>query len=472
MKKEESSLSQFFKPFIDRIKEILSNPKSEGVEKKYSEEECNKDLDLLKSAFDKDLIDFDEYVEKKTLIKAQYSEINSKKQSYADAIIRNDKGEILLLRRSITDTFHPDCWSLPGGKIEKGEKPELAVVREVKEETNLNVDNATLLLTKEIEGGSIFYFLCEVKDLSTIILDNDEHISSIFVEQGDQNWGSLNMILDLKTTLDSLYKNIHGLEVDFDLFPLFGKDKSRYSNIIEEIANIHPIAKDIFILNLFVNDEIGVDDYVDYVEKAHKDNSKDDLTQLKGKDNKGVQVVKWVTKSELKQLAKHAKNSSHKDLEATIKESAHPQLREHAHAEIKRREAEEKVKEEKEGYEAHEYHGKDFKYSSKDNKHVDEDGNEADPAKLYQYYDQRHKEQDNQLKQLSTDLEGSTKQKQALGNKLKTAYYQKINKTRFAGDEESCYKTAMTKLEKMGMTEVDIEPEKVKKIINKRISKK
>jgi mutator protein MutT len=469
MSNKITSLSQLFKPFTDRIKEILSNSKTKGAEKKYSTEEYEKDLEIVKSAFDHDLIDLDEYIEKKTLIKAQYSEINSKKQSYADAIIRNDKGEILLLRRSITDTFHPDCWSLPGGKIEKDEAPELAVVREVKEETNLDVNSATLLLTKEIENGSIFYFLCEVKDLSTIILDNDEHISYIFIEQGSGDWDSLNMILDLKTTLDSLYKNIHGLEVDFDLFPLFGKDKSRYSNIIEEIANIHPIAKDIFMLNLFVNDEMGVDDYVDYVEKAHRDNSKDDLTQLKGKDNKGVQVVKWVTKSELKRLAKHAKNSSHKDLEATIKESAHPQLREHAHAEIKRREAEEKIKEEKEGYEAHEYHGKDFKYSAKDNKHIDEEGNEADPAKLYQYYDQRHKEQDNKLKQLNTDLEGSVKQKQALGNKLKKAYYQKINKTRFAGDEESCYKTAMAKLEKMGMTEVDIEPERVRKIINKKI---
>lgn len=465
--KNTTSLSDFFKPFIDRIREIMSSPKSQGVDNKYTQDELSRDIDLVKSTFDQGLIDLEEYNEKMNLFKSKYEKVNNSKQDYADAIITTSDGKILLLRRAITDTFEPDTWSLPGGKIEKGESPAEAVVREVKEETNIDIISPVLILKKEIKNGSIYYFNCTLKtedELSKLILDNEEHINQGLYSK--EQWLEMNLILDLKSTL----KNIL-VEDDnkYDLIPRFGSDKSKYSNIIEEIANIHPVAKDIFMLNLFASNEIEVDDYIDYVEKAYKDDSKGNLTPLKGKDSKGVQVIRWSTKSELKQLAKHAKNSSHKDLEAAIKESAHPQLRETAHAEIKRREAEEKIKEEKEGYEAHEYHGKDFKYSSKDNKHLDDEGNEADPAKLYQYYDQRHKEQDNKLKQLNTDLEGSIKQKQALGNKLKKAYYQKISKTRFAGDEESCYKTAISKLEKMGMTEVDIEPDRVKKIISKKI---
>jgi 8-oxo-dGTP pyrophosphatase MutT (NUDIX family) len=467
---ETNSISNFFKPYTDYIKKILSNPKSIGVDMKYTKEDFDKNIELVKSAFNNELIDLNEYNQKINIIKSDYDTINEKSQSYADAIIRDSKGAILLLRRAITDDFHPDCWSLPGGKIENNESPSNAVIREVKEETNLKVKSPTLLLEKKIKGGSIFYFKCEVDDLSNIILDNDEHISYEF--KTEEDYSQMNLILDLNQTLNDIeVAEYNNRDVKLDLFPTFGDDKSKYSNIIEEIANIHPISKDIFMLTLFSEGGIDVDDYVDYIEKAHKDDThKDKLIKLNGKDTNKVNVVKWTSKDELKKLAKHAKNASHKDLETAIKESAHPQLREHAHKEIKRRESEEKIQEEKDGYEGHEYHGKDFKYSSKDNKHLDEDGNEANPAKLYQYYDQRHKEQDNQLKQLNADLDGSIKQKQALGNKLKTAYYQKINKTRFAGDEESCYKTAISKLEKMGMTEVDIEPVKIKKIISKKLN--
>lgn len=463
---------KLFKPFTDLIERILKNPNS--LKKKNEVvsdlESLEENKNLIKSAFDNDLMDLDEYVEKMDSINTEINKIKNKSQSYADAIIRNSKGEILLLRRSITDTFHPDTWSLPGGKIEKDENPEGAVIREVKEETNLDIINCNLVLMKKIDTGFIYYFECNVNDESsvpTIILDTTEHINFGYFDK--QEWVNMDLILDLKDTLNS-FDNVVGY--NFDLFPVFGYDKSRYSNIIEEIANIHPVEKDVFMLELFINEVIDGDDYVDYVEKAYKDNDhKNQLSKISGSDNSGKKIVKWVSKSDLKKLATHAKNASHKDLEIAIKESKHPQLREHAHLEIKRREKEEEDPEEKEGYEAHEYHDKEFKYNSEQDAHLDEEGNKANPAKLYQYYDQRHKEQDNKLQQLNKDLEGSTKQKQALGNKLKKAYYQKINKTRFAGDEESCYKTAMTKLESMGMSEVDIEPERVKKIISKKINK-
>lgn len=52
------------------------------------------------------------------------------------AIIRNEKGEILFQRPSMNS----DVWSLPAGAIEIGETPREAVIREVYEETGLNVN--------------------------------------------------------------------------------------------------------------------------------------------------------------------------------------------------------------------------------------------------------------------------------------------------------------------------------------------
>ena len=48
----------------------------------------------------------------------------------AGGVVENDAGEILMI-------FRRDWWDLPKGKIDKGETPEIAAVREVKEETGL-----------------------------------------------------------------------------------------------------------------------------------------------------------------------------------------------------------------------------------------------------------------------------------------------------------------------------------------------
>jgi len=49
----------------------------------------------------------------------------------------DDKGNVLLLKRD-DDKHCGGLWSFPGGKVEAGEKPQAAAVRELKEETGLN----------------------------------------------------------------------------------------------------------------------------------------------------------------------------------------------------------------------------------------------------------------------------------------------------------------------------------------------
>ena len=53
-------------------------------------------------------------------------------------IIKNDNDEILILKRHPKSRTDPDTWELPGGKVENGEFFDDALVREIKEETNLD----------------------------------------------------------------------------------------------------------------------------------------------------------------------------------------------------------------------------------------------------------------------------------------------------------------------------------------------
>lgn len=52
----------------------------------------------------------------------------------------NDKGEILFVKAS-----YKDHWTLPGGVVEKDESPEIACLREVKEETGLSLADVKFL---------------------------------------------------------------------------------------------------------------------------------------------------------------------------------------------------------------------------------------------------------------------------------------------------------------------------------------
>jgi mutator protein MutT len=53
-----------------------------------------------------------------------------------------EDGKILLIKQDVTETRH---WSLPGGKLEPGETIENCLVRELKEETGLDISIKELL---------------------------------------------------------------------------------------------------------------------------------------------------------------------------------------------------------------------------------------------------------------------------------------------------------------------------------------
>ncbi|MGI8670246.1 MAG: NUDIX hydrolase [Aridibacter sp.] len=63
------------------------------------------------------------------------------------AIITNEKNEILILDHRFR---FGASWGLPGGFIERDENPEDAIKRELKEETNLKLENLRLIKVRTI----------------------------------------------------------------------------------------------------------------------------------------------------------------------------------------------------------------------------------------------------------------------------------------------------------------------------------
>jgi mutator protein MutT len=61
------------------------------------------------------------------------------------ALVENARGEILLLRRSNTSRGEGQ-WCLPGGKVDKGEKIQASVLRELQEETGIKSSKAEFFL--------------------------------------------------------------------------------------------------------------------------------------------------------------------------------------------------------------------------------------------------------------------------------------------------------------------------------------
>jgi len=55
------------------------------------------------------------------------------------ALIANDRGEVLITQRR-ADQALPLAWEFPGGKVEPGEAPEVALRREIAEELGVPVE--------------------------------------------------------------------------------------------------------------------------------------------------------------------------------------------------------------------------------------------------------------------------------------------------------------------------------------------
>ena len=96
----------------------------------------------------------------------------------AVVIITNDKGEILLMYRN----SEPFGWCLPGGKLDyldkskiATESPDIAAKREVKEETNLDIEKLTYLGSDASINGRRVYIFKALKYSGELRINPREH---------------------------------------------------------------------------------------------------------------------------------------------------------------------------------------------------------------------------------------------------------------------------------------------------------
>ena len=88
--------------------------------------------------------------------------------------IVNYNGRLLMIKRAKKEGDL--LWAFPGGKIEDGESKEEACIREVYEESGLNVSIVELLGERvhPDTGAKISYFLCKQESGQIVIHDENE----------------------------------------------------------------------------------------------------------------------------------------------------------------------------------------------------------------------------------------------------------------------------------------------------------
>ena len=133
---------------------------------------------------------------KNTIIKVLFLIILTIKKSYqklvgistngARAVILNDKQEVLL----VMHTYTPG-WHFPGGGVDKGESPRQAVIREVREEAGVIVQE------KPVIFESYFNIYGGVNDIVTLyIIKKFQIIKSYSKEIAEIKWFPIDKLPD------------------------------------------------------------------------------------------------------------------------------------------------------------------------------------------------------------------------------------------------------------------------------------
>ena len=81
------------------------------------------------------------------------------KRKGSSIIFVNEKEQILLfLRDNKPDLPYPNMWDVPGGHVEVNESPEQCIIREMKEEMDLDIDEFGLFSKVEFEDRIEYTF--------------------------------------------------------------------------------------------------------------------------------------------------------------------------------------------------------------------------------------------------------------------------------------------------------------------------
>jgi len=121
-------------------------------------------------------------------------------------IILEKEGKFLLqLRADSPKINHPNTWGLFGGNIEEGETPIEAIIREIKEELELELKEESIEKVNE--------FISEKRDIFIFKTTLEKNLSEIKLNEGqDMKLFSLEEIFKLENAspgLKELFENLH-----------------------------------------------------------------------------------------------------------------------------------------------------------------------------------------------------------------------------------------------------------------------
>jgi len=92
----------------------------------------------------------------------------------AVAVIFDREGRVLIALRPKEDRWMPAKWALVGGKLNEGESPTDAVIREVEEETTLKINNPVEFYISK-NGEVVYFFVRDYEGTVSLDFEHDDY---------------------------------------------------------------------------------------------------------------------------------------------------------------------------------------------------------------------------------------------------------------------------------------------------------
>ena len=104
------------------------------------------------------------------------------------ALVLLDQDKRILISERPNGTFMQGLWEFPGGKLEKGENPEICLIREIKEEIGVDLENfcfSPLIFTlNEYENFDVLLLLYICREWEGIVSPKEnQNIKWVFVNK-------------------------------------------------------------------------------------------------------------------------------------------------------------------------------------------------------------------------------------------------------------------------------------------------